>query len=207
MLLSTAKDIAAFLEELRRESDRGLPLVAVALIDDLLKETLRSFFVDGSPSAKKVLDEGNSPLGTLSSRVEACRALGLIDEFEFAEIHLLRKIRNEFAHAKHGMSYADDKVRSLCFALKSDIPRDDAIPEDVDTPRFRVMNAALKIVLHLYHRPDWVAFERRKPKEWVSDDQTRWRSWKETPPPGIAPVIAFGGNSIGILKPKTDSED
>lgn len=45
MLLSTAQDLAKFIEELKRETDRGLPLVAAALIDDRLTETLRAFFV------------------------------------------------------------------------------------------------------------------------------------------------------------------
>ena len=36
MLLSTVEDLAKFVEELRRESDRGLALVAAALIDDIL---------------------------------------------------------------------------------------------------------------------------------------------------------------------------
>jgi mannitol operon repressor len=105
MLLSTAEDLAEFVGELKKESDQGLPLVAVALIDDLLEKTLKAFFCEGS-SASKLLCEGNAPLGTLSSRIEACFALGLIDKFEHSEISILRKVRNEFAHAKHGTTHA-----------------------------------------------------------------------------------------------------
>ena len=83
MHLADAKDLANFVEELRRETDRGLPLVGAALIDDRLEETLRSFFCEGRP-ATKLLEEPNAPLGTLSSRVHACYVLGLIDEFEYA---------------------------------------------------------------------------------------------------------------------------
>jgi mannitol operon repressor len=111
MLLSTAEDLAKFVEELKRESDRGLALVAAALIDDKLGEALRSFFCEG-PSAAKLLDDSNAALGTFSSRSEACFALGLIDSYECAEIALLRKVRNEFAHAKHGMSFQTPRVKA-----------------------------------------------------------------------------------------------
>ena len=66
MLLSTAEDLTKFVEELGRESDRGLALVAAALIDDKLGETLRSFFCEG-PSAAKLLDDSNGALYTFAS--------------------------------------------------------------------------------------------------------------------------------------------
>ena len=190
MLLSTAEDLASFVEELKAESDRGLPLIAVALIDDLLRQTLLAFFCEG-PGGKNLVDGANAPLGTLSVRLAACHSLGLIDEFEYSETNLLRKIRNEFAHAKHGTSFKETRICGLCASLRSDLPED--ADYDLADPRFRVMNASLKIVLRLYHRPDWVALERRQQKKWVSEDATRWRSFKdEPPPPGLSPVLAIG---------------
>ena len=40
-----AKDLSQFLGELQTETDRGLPLVAAALIDEKLLEALQGFFV------------------------------------------------------------------------------------------------------------------------------------------------------------------
>ncbi|TAL21927.1 MAG: transcriptional regulator, partial [Aquabacterium sp.] len=116
MLLSTAEDLAKFVAELKRETDRGLPLVGAALIDDRLTETLRSFFCE-SPSASKLIDDANAPLGTFSSRTEMCFALGLVDEYEYTEIGLIRKVRNEFAHAKHGITFSSPRVQGLCSSL------------------------------------------------------------------------------------------
>jgi DNA-binding MltR family transcriptional regulator len=189
MLLTTAEDLAKFIEELRRETDRGLPLVAAALIDDRLAETLRAFFVDG-PSAEKLIDAGNAPLGTLSSRAELCFALGLIDAYEHSEIALIRKVRNEFAHAKHGLNFSNDRVRSFCAQLQSDLPTGAGYP--LDDPRFRFMNASVAMVLRLYHRPDWVVLERRKSKTWVDKDATKWRSAAEEPLPLNHPVLVIG---------------
>jgi hypothetical protein len=188
MLLSTAEDLAKFVDELKRETDRGLPLVAAALIDDRLTETLRAFFCE-IPCASKLLDAANAPLGTLSSRTEACLALGLIDDFEYTELGLIRRIRNEFAHAKHGISFASPRIQGLCSSLKSDIPQDAGYP--IQDARFRFTNAVVCLALRLYHRPEWVALERRKPKIWVDPETTKWRSIEDgTPPPGI-PVMAI----------------
>lgn len=191
MLLSTAKDLADFIEELKQETDRGLALVAAALIDDRLTETLRSFFCD-VPSTAKLLDEGNAALGTFSSRSDACYALGLIDEHEFNEIALLRKIRNEFAHAKHGTSFLTPRIQGLCSSLKSHLPDDGDCP--TSDPRFRFTNAAVAIVLRLYHRPDWVAQEQRKGKSWLPLSFSEWRAFaNEQPPPGTPIIVVAKG--------------
>ena len=192
MLLSTADDLAKFIDELRRETDRGLPLVGAALIDDRLTETLRSFFCK-VPSTAKLLDDSNAPLGTFSARTEACYSLGLIDEFEYNEIGLIRKVRNEFAHAKHGMSFSTQRVEGLCSSLKSDLPEEAGYP--IKDPRFRFTNAVIVLALRLYHRPEWVALEQRNSKTWVDKKATKWRSVKdEIPPPGV-PVIVMAGRT------------
>ncbi len=186
---SDIKDLAHFIDELNKETDRGLPLVAAALVDEKLLETLRSFFCNKS-AAEKLLDESNAPLGTFSSRTEACFALGLIDEFEYKEISLIRKIRNEFARARHGMSFQNEKVSGLCSSLQSDLPEGAGYP--TNEPRFRFTNAVVSVVLRLYYRPAWVKKERREPKTWVAEDTTRWRSVELEKPPVNVPFVAMG---------------
>lgn len=191
MRVADAEDLAKFVEELKRETDRGLPLVGSALIDDKLLETLRSFFCEGR-SSNKLLDDLNAPLGTFSSRVEACFALGLIDEHEYSEIGLIRKVRNEFAHAKHGTSFQTERIRGLCSSLRSDLPEGAGYP--TTDPKFRFINAVVAIVLRLYYRPEWVEQERRQPKTWLSQDATKWRLTEdEKPPPGVPVIVMVKG--------------
>lgn len=189
MLLNHAEDLARFVDELGRETDRGLPLVGAALIDEKLLETLESFFVEGR-AANRLLVEAHGPLSSFSARIDACFALGLIDEFEYKEISLIRKIRNKFAHSKHGLSFKSEILIGLCTSLKSDLPRDAGHP--IDDPRFRLTNAIVTVVLRLYYRPEWVKRERRSLKEWVHPDATRWRSVKDEPPPIGVPVMVIG---------------
>jgi DNA-binding MltR family transcriptional regulator len=188
VLLSTAEDLASFVEELRRETDRGLALVATALIDERLLETLRAFFCK-THLAAKLLDEQSSPLGTFSSRTDMCFSLGLIDDFEHKEIGLLRKVRNEFAHAKHGLNFKSPEVQGFCSSLQSPLP--EGADYHLTDPRFRFTNSTVCLVLRLYHRPDWVALERRQPKVWVPEDITRWRSVEDELPPEGVPVLVM----------------
>ena len=187
MLLSTGEDLAVFMKELQSETDRGLPLVAAALIDDLLSETLRSFFIENG-SADKILKGASAPIGTMSARLNLCHALGFIDDYEKSEIELIRKIRNRFAHAKHGLSFGDASIQGYCSSFISSMPGGGIYPEH--TPRFRLVNATVCVVLRLYHRADWVVLERREQKVWVDPDLTRWRDVKDEPPPGDCVVLS-----------------
>jgi mannitol operon repressor len=189
MRLDHAEDLSKFVEELRRETDRGLPLVGATLVDEKLLETLNAFFVKGK-AAERLLSDNNGPLGMFSSRIDACFALGLIDEFEHQEISLIRKVRNEFAHSKHGLSFQSEPIRGLCSSLQSDLPKGADYP--LNDPRFRFTNAVVCMALRLYYRPDWVEKERRTSKEWVAPDATRWRSIEEEKPPAGVPVMVIG---------------
>lgn len=189
MRLDHVEDLSKFVDELRRETDRGLPLVGAALIDEKLPEALNAFLVRGK-AAERLLSDNNGALGTFSSRIDACFALGLIDEFEHQEISLIRKVRNEFAHAKHGLSFQSEPVKGLCSNLKSDLPMGANYP--INDPRFRFTNAVVCMVLRLFYRPNWVEKERRPLKEWVARDATRWRSIEEEQPPEGVPVMLVG---------------
>ena len=95
--LSHLKEFTEFLGFLNSESDRGSVLISTAMLDDLLQRTIQSFLIEHSDTVK--LTEGfNAPLGSISARTIAAYVLGLISASEHAELGVLRKIRNRFAH-------------------------------------------------------------------------------------------------------------
>ncbi|MFT6835310.1 MAG: mannitol operon repressor [Francisellaceae bacterium] len=192
MLVEHVDDLASFIQELQAETDRGLPLVGAALIDEKLHKTLELFFIEGK-STKRLLNDPNAPLGAFSAKIEACYSLGLIDKFEYQEIGLIRKIRNEFAHARHGLSFENDKIKGLCASLQSALP-DDTSKEKLTT-RFRLINAIVCIVLRLFYRPEWVEKEKREPKNWVPD--SRWYNTDDKAPPK-------GVGFVGMVAEKVD---
>ena len=91
------KEFTDFMDEFNKERDRGAALNAAAVIDEWLQNILEAFLANNK-SAKDLVNGFNAPLGTFSSKAVAAHPLGLIQDNEFREINLIRKIRNEFGH-------------------------------------------------------------------------------------------------------------
>jgi len=85
----------------------------------------------------------NAPLGTFASKATAAHPLGLIQDNEFREIKLIRKIRNEFGHSWKGVNFESEKVLKLANQLPWCGP---AELEETSNSRTR-FNAAIAILL------------------------------------------------------------
>ena len=105
------KEFAAFLYELNKETARGVASTSAAFLDNILQGVITAFLIP-NVSSEALTDGFNAPLTTLSSRIKACHALGLISQQEYKECDIIRRVRNEFAHKVH-MSFNDDRVKSL----------------------------------------------------------------------------------------------
>ena len=95
-----------------KESDRASAILAVAFLDELMEEQLLRFFVD-APQVRELF-VGYGPLSSFSARIGILFALGFLSEESRAELHLVRKIRNHFAHHPHHTSFADSPVKDMC---------------------------------------------------------------------------------------------
>ncbi|GHA66657.1 hypothetical protein GCM10009007_03950 [Formosimonas limnophila] len=154
--------LAAFLSSFNKESDRGAALVAASMLDERLEEMLRAFLIE-STASRDLLAGFNAPLGTFSARASAALALGLLQQNEFKEITLIRKIRNEFGHGWEPMSFSSATIAKLTAQLPWLGP---AEHEAESTPRGR-FNAAVAILLtDLLWRVRLVRQERRTLRAW-----------------------------------------
>lgn len=154
--------LGQFLVEFNKESDRGVALVAASMIDERLSEILTAFLTD-SRISQDLLSGFNAPLGTLSSRASAAYALGLIQENEFKEINLIRKIRNEFGHDWQPRSFETGIVADLCKQLPW---LDPAEYEKGATQRNRFNSAVAILLTDLLWRVRLVEKERRTCRIW-----------------------------------------
>ncbi|MDF2797275.1 MAG: transcriptional regulator [Devosia sp.] len=139
--------------EFMEETERGIALLAISMLDLVLTELIRNFLAD-VPSSGKLLDGFNAPLGTFASRVEAAHAFGLISDEEASDIHLMRKIRNEFAHS-FGISFSDPAVKSRVDALqfsKAPHRRGDDETSDGSVARNRFSHVAILLNIRLISR-------------------------------------------------------
>lgn len=97
-------------------NDRSIAIIGSAYLDAKLEVLIRSKLVDD----KKCIDqafEQNGPLGTFSSKITFCYLLGLISSIEQKNMHIVRKIRNTFAHEYEVDSFEHPRVRPQALNL------------------------------------------------------------------------------------------
>jgi mannitol operon repressor len=153
------------LEELNKETDRGVALVTTSFLDRLLGDSLAAFMLEND-GARAMLSGFNAPLGTLNTKIAACHALGLITDDEVRQCNIIRKIRNEFAHEIQ-VTFASGRLKDLCDNL--DIPKSD---KDVDA-RAKFAKASLLLLVALINRPHQVAEKRLQCGDWVTAKSIR----------------------------------
>ena len=99
-----------------KQSDRGSALIAVAWVDDALKECLKAFFHHDRKIADTLL-QPEGPLGSFSSRIKTAYLLGIITASLYSDLETMRKIRNDFAHVRQAVRFNNQSIKDRCKAL------------------------------------------------------------------------------------------
>ena len=111
------RELMVFLETLGGETDRGVALVVGGYIEEELKLLLSINFVPDKKLQKRLFEGGSAPLGTLSSRIDAVYALGLIPSQAYRDLHRIRDIRNKFAHSHVPLAFSEPAIQDQCSTL------------------------------------------------------------------------------------------
>lgn len=156
------EQLGRFLASFNKESDRGAALVAASMLDERLEQILNAFLIESS-AAKELTSGFNAPLGTFSSRASAAAALGLIQDNEFKEITLIRKIRNEFGHGWEPLSFDAENIAVHARKLPW---RGPAEYEATSSIRSRFNAAVALLLTDLMWRVQLVSSERRLSRTW-----------------------------------------
>ena len=104
-------------KELDKDSDRAVVIVATAMVDDALKEILKRKLLPAKDKEYCIVSSPSSPLGSFSSRINACFQLGSISSNMHRDLHILRKLRNEFAHKPFDLNFNSASVKSRVIEL------------------------------------------------------------------------------------------
>ena len=126
------------LEEFSKETDRAAIILTASLIENALTTLLKNYLAPVSTKDDELFDGPTAPLSNFNSKVQFAYRLGLISQKLAHDFHIIRKIRNEFAHNVHGSSLESGVVKDLLTTLiySSDILRNlqearDIYPEGV----------------------------------------------------------------------------
>lgn len=110
-----------FLDEFKDETDRAAVIVGAAKLDLVMHQILQRLFLP-NPRTPDELLEGDSPLSTLSAKINILYRLGLIDANFARALHIVRRIRNDFAHEVTGCDLSSgahsNRVRELISPLE-----------------------------------------------------------------------------------------
>lgn len=139
-------------------SDRAVAIVGPAFLDKLLSEALVEFMVDNRGEVSRLL-KPDGPLGTYGSRVSACYCLGLIGKIVTADLRLIGKIRNRFAHDLRA-DFTDPSISNWCRALRFH-KEFFATPPACATDRDLFQVGVNQLVSHLTAIPDLARFSKR----------------------------------------------
>jgi DNA-binding MltR family transcriptional regulator len=105
--------------DLMEESDRGCVILAASIIDAELRQMLLYECQVNGMSQKATTDlfDSNGPLSTFSGKSSICRAFGLINDDEFRDIGILRKLRNRFAHDMEHADFLKADIKDLIMSM------------------------------------------------------------------------------------------
>jgi hypothetical protein len=107
-----------FCHLVRTYDDRALVLALAAFAEDTLGRLLVTYLREGKP-AKELVEGFNAPLGTLSSRIKACFAIGLLTREQYEDLEVTRKIRNSIAHSWVDITLDRQDMRALVGQLNA----------------------------------------------------------------------------------------
>jgi DNA-binding MltR family transcriptional regulator len=108
--------VIEFRESLTPETDRGCGVAAPAFIDEELKFLLQSVLADDDKLIEQAFSQ-SGPLASFSARIDFGFLMGLLSRVAWRDLHIIRKVRNDFAHSAKPLSFDDDAIRSRCSEL------------------------------------------------------------------------------------------
>jgi hypothetical protein len=106
-----------FRVEFGKETDRAAVILSVAMLDQVLETILRSHLCATDSSNDELFEGPTAPLSTFSARINMCHRLGLISARLCRDLHIIRRIRNEFAHNITGCTFETPGVRNRIVEL------------------------------------------------------------------------------------------
>jgi hypothetical protein len=151
--------------------DRGVVLVAVALVEQLLEDAILCRCVrqyEEQPLRDKLFGgtpESGGALTTFAAKITMGHALGLYGNHVRQDLDRLRKIRNVFAHAKTKLSFTSPAIKdALVFNLYDPALTKLGSAKRAKTPKGKFLGVAAISMIHLNLTRGGALRSRARPK-------------------------------------------
>jgi hypothetical protein len=148
----------AIVEEIEKQTDRATALIATAYLEERLVMAIKAR-LNHHEEIENRLFKGAGPLASFSSKIDLGFLLGLYDPGEYQHLHIIREIRNEFAHKPEPRDFNFQRIFDLCKNINVQVNidlRHEETKTDWNfktvadgTPRTAFLNAVRLLLLHL----------------------------------------------------------
>ena len=99
-----------------KETDRATAVLTPAYLDELITKLLQQKLAPGK-STDSLLSTERGALAAFSAKIDLAHSLGLIDSITWGDLHIIRRIRNDFAHQVDIHDFSYDSVLNRCNEL------------------------------------------------------------------------------------------
>jgi len=121
-MLKNADEVEA-IKELNTISDRAAAIVGAAILETRIETALKILLFDHAKAPKvSVHDDmfrASGPLGSFSAKINLGFMLGIYTSDSWRDMDYIREIRNSFAHKISTKEFTTQRIKDLCFNLKS----------------------------------------------------------------------------------------
>jgi hypothetical protein len=116
------KQALALVQEIETQTDRGASIVGAAWVEEELKAAIQSFLEQDKKASDRLFGR-SGPLSSFSAKIDLSRLLSIVSPVIASDLHIVREIRNEFAHSvldRNSMApaFSAPHITDKCLALR-----------------------------------------------------------------------------------------
>jgi DNA-binding MltR family transcriptional regulator len=109
----TLELIKSFSVPLEKESVRGSAIICATINEESLSMIIKAKLAPSLKKDDELFEGAYAPLGNFSAKIDFAYRIGLIDLNDRLSFHIIRKIRNEFAHSLGELTFESDVIINL----------------------------------------------------------------------------------------------
>jgi hypothetical protein len=144
----TPQEIADAMAELHGQTDRGAAIIAVAILEEHLKQAILNRLMTIPTKISDNLFGVRGHISGFQAKIDIGFCLGLFGKPGHHDLDIMRQIRNKFAHQAVPRSFHGEDIKPLCARLL--LGYEHALTEKQKLPRNRFEIAFLTLAMMLW---------------------------------------------------------